>query len=70
MEKVHYELFGYPRNPALEDVEHTHKFMASNKREVIGLCKTMLDNFDCEHIAIFKVRGLNETRTKQSGNRE
>lgn len=53
----HYEIFGYPRNPALEDCDHTHKFQAKTKREVVGLVKTMLDNFDCEHIAIFRVKG-------------
>lgn len=57
LQKTHYQLFGYSGNPAYEDCKADHKFMADNKRQVVGLIKTMLDNFDCEHIAIFRVDG-------------
>ena len=57
--KSHYEIFCYSDNPALIDCKADHKFMAKTKREVIGLCKTAIDNFDCEHIAIFRIREEN-----------
>jgi len=57
MVKKHYEILGYSENPALGDFKADHKFQAATKREAVGLVTTMLDNFDCDHIAIFKIRG-------------
>jgi len=53
--KYHYEIFGYTGNPCNEELKADHKFQVKTKREVVGIMKTMLDNFDCEHIAVFKV---------------
>ncbi len=60
LQPKHYEIFGYSFNPAFEEGKADVKFMAKNKREVIALVKTMLDNFDCEHIAVFRVDGVLE----------
>jgi len=52
---IHYEIFGFSKNPSLENIGSAdHKFNAKNKREVVGLVKTMIDNFDVEYIAIFR----------------
>jgi len=57
LQKSHYDIYGYPNNPVYEEVKEDHviKFQAETKRGVVGLLKTMLDNMDCEHIAIFRV---------------
>ena len=60
-DKVHYDIYGYTFNPALDDPDQydekaTVKFQASTKREIIGLLKTVVDNYNFEHIAIFKVK--------------
>jgi len=59
LQKSHYEVFGFDFNPVDEDgFTADHKFICMNKREVVGILKVMLDNFDCEHISIFKIRGI------------
>jgi len=58
--KDHYEIHGYPKNPATEDSDEHQSFMCKNKREVVGMIKVLLDNFDCEYIAIFKVNDNKE----------
>ena len=66
MTKTHYEIFGYKYNPAKDDpsfdldnmtFEAEHKMMGKNKREALGAVKIFLDNYDCEHIAIFRING-------------
>ncbi len=54
--KEGYLIYGYSFDPSAEEGKADHKFQAITKREVVGLTKTMLDNFDCQHIAIFRVK--------------
>lgn len=56
MGKHHYQIFVFSRNPAREDCKADHKLMADNKRQLIGLLKTAVDNFDPEHISIFRLK--------------
>jgi len=57
LQQTHYEIFGYSGNPCYEDVEHSRKLYGKTKKQALGAVKIMLDNFDCEHIAIFRVEG-------------
>lgn len=60
-EKKGYVIFVYSQNPTYHDQkegsqESDYKFYAKTKREVVGLMKTIVDNFDVEHIAVHKER--------------
>jgi len=58
-EKKGYVIFVYSKDPTYHDQEEgsqesDYKFYARTKREVVGLMKTIIDNFDVEHIAVHK----------------
>jgi hypothetical protein len=59
--KKKYIIFVYCKNPVYDDQEEAdHKFTATGKRGLIGILKTIADNYDFEHISIFENKEVQE----------
>jgi len=59
LQNTHYQIFGYKGNPAYEDVgeKATHKMLGYTKKEALGAVRIMMDELDCEHVAVFRMDG-------------
>lgn len=55
--KYHYEILGFRNDPSKNDDLADHKMQGKYKRQALGAVKIMLDNFDCDHIVIFRSKG-------------
>ena len=58
MNKQHYEILGFYNDPSKSDDQADHKLQATNKKQVLGAVIIFLDNFGCDHIAIFKTEDV------------